>query len=148
MKRFFVAFLLIGTAASAAEHTLPLRVQSVLNTRNVPQDSLSISVVDIGTGESVLDWRQDEPRNPASTIKLLTTLVGLDVLGPTYTWRTDVFARGEIKDAWLDGDLMLKGFGDPFLVKERVWQLVQDIRRSGIEHISGRSGCWTIAGLT
>ncbi len=137
MKWVVVLLVLVCAAADAADDTLPLRVQSALNTRNVPHETLSISVVDINSGESVLEWRPDEPRNPASTIKLLTTLVGLDVLGPTYTWRTDVYARGEIKDSWLNGDLLLKGFGDPFLVKERVWQLVQDIRRSGIEHISG-----------
>ena len=47
-------------------------------------------------------------------IKLVTTSVGLDVLGPTYTWPTEVYLLGE-RNGWrLDGDLAIKGYGDPF----------------------------------
>jgi D-alanyl-D-alanine carboxypeptidase/D-alanyl-D-alanine-endopeptidase (penicillin-binding protein 4) len=112
-------------------------VQSALNYRQLPHDSLSVHVVDLDSGEALLRWQDDVPRNPASTIKLLTTLVGLDVLGPTYAWRTDVYALGEIKDGRLDGDLLIKGHGDPFMVTERVWQLLRRIRQAGIREISG-----------
>ncbi|HNP63858.1 MAG TPA: D-alanyl-D-alanine carboxypeptidase/D-alanyl-D-alanine-endopeptidase [Woeseiaceae bacterium] len=130
-----VLVLLAGTAL--AESTLPVSVQSALNARNVPHDSLSVSVVDVNTGKSLLQWQSEQPRNPASTIKLVTTLVALDLLGPTYRWRTDVFALGEIENGRLDGDLLLKGYGDPYLVTERVWQLVQQIQQAGIREIAG-----------
>ena len=115
----------------------PLGVRSALQTRNVPAETLSIYVSDVNTGESILRWNGDVSRNPASTIKLLTTLVALDVLGPAYRWRTDVFARGEIEDGRLDGDLAIKGYGDPFLVTERVWQLLRGIRQAGVHEING-----------
>lgn len=137
MKSVTLLLLLLTGGAFAANDALPVSVQSSLNARNVPHDSLSVSVIDISTGKSVLQWRADQPRNPASTIKLVTTLVALDVLGPTYLWHTDVFTRGEINDGRLDGDLLLKGYGDPFLVTERVWQLVQHIRHAGIQEIGG-----------
>jgi len=121
----------------ATDTDLPPGVQSALNARNVPHESLSVYVSDVDTGEVVLEWLDDEPRNPASTIKLLTTLVALDVLGPAYRWRTDVYIAGELKGGKLDGDLMLKGYGDPFLVTERVWQLLRNIRHEGIREISG-----------
>ncbi len=123
--------------AAAAEVELPPGIKSALNARNVPHDSLSIYVSDVMTGERVLEWRGDEPRNPASTIKLLTTLVALDVLGPAYRWRTDVYVKGTLEDGLLDGDLVLKGYGDPFLVTERVWQLLRRIRRAGVQDIKG-----------
>ena len=126
-----------ASSAQAADTDLPLGVQSALNARNVPHESLSVYVSDVDTGEVVLEWLDDEPRNPASTIKLLTTLVALDVLGPAYRWRTDVYAAGELKGGKLDGDLMLKGYGDPFLVTERVWQLLRDIRHEGVREITG-----------
>ena len=129
--------LLWAAGVPAAESELPLRVQSALNARNVPHETLSVYVVDVETGESVLEWYGDEPRNPASTIKLLTTLVALDVLGPTYRWRTDVYAEGELDNGRLDGDLILKGYGDPFLVTERVWQLLRNIRHAGVQEITG-----------
>ena len=132
-----IGLLATASVVQAADADLPLSVQNALNARNVPHDSLSVFVSDVDTGEVVLKWLDDQPRNPASTIKLLTTLVALDVLGPAYRWRTDVFVDGELKDGRLDGNLMLKGYGDPFLVTERVWQLLRNIRHEGIREISG-----------
>ncbi len=129
--------LLLAPAAQGADSVLPINVQSALNLRNVPHTAASFYVVDLDAGDVVLEWHADEPRNPASTIKLLTTLVALDELGPAYRWRTEVYARGDIRDGVLDGDLLLKGYGDPFLVTERVWQLLREIRHAGIEHIKG-----------
>jgi D-alanyl-D-alanine carboxypeptidase/D-alanyl-D-alanine-endopeptidase (penicillin-binding protein 4) len=139
LKFGFLAIGLFATASvlQAADTGLPLSVQSALNARKLPHDSLSVYVSDVDTGEVVLKWLDEQPRNPASTIKLLTTLVALDVLGPAYRWRTDVFVDGELKDGRLNGDLMLKGYGDPFLVTERVWQLLRLIRQKGIQEISG-----------
>jgi len=129
--------LLCLSVADAGETELPAGVRSVLKVRDLPADSLSIYIEDVETGETILQWLDDEPRNPASTIKLLTTLVALDVLGPAYRWKTDVFTRGELTGDTLDGDLVLKGYGDPFLVTERVWQLLRNIRRAGIREITG-----------
>jgi D-alanyl-D-alanine carboxypeptidase/D-alanyl-D-alanine-endopeptidase (penicillin-binding protein 4) len=112
-------------------------VRSALQVRQVPQDTLSIHVEDLETGDVVLAWLPEEPRNPASTMKLLTTLVALDVLGPAYRWKTEVYALGEVNDGKLEGDLLLKGHGDPFLVTERVWQMLRSIRQTGIDSISG-----------
>lgn len=123
--------------AQTANTELPAPVRSVLNIRQVPYDSLSVRVVDLATGDAVVSWHDDVSRNPASTMKLITTLVGLDVLGPSYRWQTDVFAMGEIKDGRLDGDLLLKGYGDPFLVTERVWQLQRSINQAGVLDIDG-----------
>ncbi len=127
--------LLPGVVASQDE--LPIPVQSALNHRQLPHDTLSIYVADLDSGEPVLRWHDSVPRNPGSTIKLLTTLVALDVLGPTYIWKTDVYALGPIDKGRLDGDLLIKGRGDPFLVTERVWQLQRRIRQAGIHEIAG-----------
>lgn len=127
----------VAGVTHAADDSLPPGVQSALNIRNVPAETLSLYVADVDTGEVVLRWRDEEPRNPASTIKLLTTLVSLDVLGPAYRWKTEVYAEGEIDGDTLEGDLLLKGYGDPFLVTERVWQMLRNLRRTGIRTITG-----------
>jgi D-alanyl-D-alanine carboxypeptidase/D-alanyl-D-alanine-endopeptidase (penicillin-binding protein 4) len=137
MRMLVSTILLWAFGAFAAESELPLRVQSALNARNVPPDTLSVFVTDVETGETILEWRGDEPRNPASTIKLVTTLVALDVLGPAYRWRTDVYTEGELQNGRLNGDIVLKGYGDPFLVTERVWQLLRKIRLAGVQEITG-----------
>jgi serine-type D-Ala-D-Ala carboxypeptidase/endopeptidase (penicillin-binding protein 4) len=134
-----LAVILLGASNPlyAAPDELPLTVRAALEVRKVPDATLSVFVQDVESGEVLLQWLDDQPRNPASTIKLLTTLVALDMLGPTYRWKTDVFALGEIRDGRLDGDLLLKGYGDPFLVTDRVWQLQRLIRSAGIDEIDG-----------
>jgi len=129
--------LFAATAAFAADTELPASVRSALNLRQLPLDTLSVFVENLETGEIVLQWLDDEPRNPASTIKLLTTLVSLDILGPAYRWKTDVYTKGELQGDRLDGDLLIKGYGDPFLVTERVWQFLQSVRHTGIREITG-----------
>ena len=141
MKKRLIAGLLLAAfimqAAEATDTTLPASVRSLLDLRHVPHESLSVYVEDLSSGEPVLRWLEDLPRNPASTMKLLTTLVALDLLGPSYTWRTEVYALGNIDDGRLDGDLLIKGYGDPFLVNERVWQLLRQIRHAGIHNVTG-----------
>jgi D-alanyl-D-alanine carboxypeptidase/D-alanyl-D-alanine-endopeptidase (penicillin-binding protein 4) len=125
------------TSAAVADSKLPKNVQHILNLRKIPGDAVSILVTDLESGKTVLEWNKDTARNPASTMKLVTTLVALDVLGPSYEWKTEIYALGEIKDGVLDGDLLLKGYGDPFLVTERVWRLVRNLTQGGLHAISG-----------
>lgn len=129
--------LLVATPSLAAANELPVPVQAVLSHRNVPDEALSIRVENLATGEVVLDWFADTPRTPASVMKYLTTLVALDSLGPAYTWKTHVYLRGDVENGVLDGDLVLKGYGDPYLVTERLWQLQRRLRALGISRIAG-----------
>jgi len=126
-----------STLPAPSRSTLPAQVRSVLNLRQVPHDTLSVHVIDLDSGEIVLGWQDQVSRNPASTVKLVTTLVALDVLGPSYQWSTDIHALGEVTNGRLDGDLLLKGHGDPYLVTERVWQMLRRIRQAGIREVSG-----------
>ena len=138
-RRFFLvaSAIVAATAVAAEEPGLPPVVRAALDIRQVPDDTLSVFVQDLDSGEVVLNWNEDVARNPGSTIKLVTTLIGVDILGPAYTWNTDVYVMGDVKDGVLEGDLLLKGYGDPFLVTERVWQLLRRIRQLGIEEIRG-----------
>lgn len=130
--------VILGLAAAPqALPDLPSGVRSVLEHRSLPAQSLSLYVENLRTGEPVLSWNEDVPRNPASVAKLLTTLVALDLLGPAYRWKTEVYLLGEVEDDELRGDLLLKGYGDPFLVTERLWSMLRDVRRTGIRRITG-----------
>lgn len=123
--------------ASVAEMSLPAPVRNALAFRNVPDTALSVYVEKLDDGEVVLAWNEAEPRNPASVEKMVTTLIALDVLGPAYHWNTDVTFLGDVTDGVLNGDLLLKGYGDPYLVTERFWQLLRDIRSAGVREITG-----------
>ena len=75
--------------------------------------------------------------NPASTVKLLTTFAALDRLGPVYTWKTEIYGSGRTQGDVLEGDLIIKGYGDPKLTLERFWLLLRTVRQRGIRVIRG-----------
>jgi len=124
-------------AIAMSEQELPASVRNALDFRSIPDSALSIYVENLQTGEVALAWNAVEPRNPASVEKMVTTLVALDTLGPAYRWKTEISFLGDVKDGVLQGDLALKGYGDPYLVTERFWQMLRQIRLSGVTTITG-----------
>ena len=106
-------------SANEAPVAVPQNVLKSLERNQIPKDAVSISVIEIepvrqgkNTSKNILDWRAEELMNPASTMKLLTTLAGLDILGPQYRWRTNLYTDGLIRQGTLKGNLYLQGTGD------------------------------------
>jgi tetratricopeptide (TPR) repeat protein len=102
---------------------LPPSVQQALRRARVPADALAVVVHELDRDRRVLHWREHEAMNPASLAKLVTTMAALDQLGAAFQWQTPVFATGPLAAGVLDGDLVIRGNGDPTLVLERVWLL-------------------------
>ena len=122
---------------AAPRESLPESVEKVLSAYKMPTESLSLFVQDVNEDTPLLAVNMGVPRNPASTIKLLTTFIALEGLGPTYQWKTDAFLGGEVTDGHLDGDLYLKGYGDPYMVIERFWLLLKKMQQRGVRNIAG-----------
>ena len=117
---------------------LPGPVGEALQRHRLPAESLGVWVQDVAAKEPLVNHGADVARNPASTIKLLTTLVALEELGPAYEWETGVYVSGPVRDGRLDGDLVLVGSGDPYLVVEQLWRLLAAVRARGLEEVAGR----------
>jgi len=129
---------LLGWLPALAAAGLPARVERVLSAHDLPLSSYSAWVQAAGAERPLLAVNADEPRNPASTIKLLTTFLALEELGPDYRWRTEAYLLGELSaDGVLDGDLLVKGYGDPYLVTERLWLFLRKLRQRGLRDIRG-----------
>jgi len=135
----FCLTILIGNDAVAdhsVEH-LPATVTKMLAKHKVPKDSLSLYIQEFDSSSPLVALNINTPRNPASVIKLLTTYAGLDILGPNHTWETHVHLDGKLTNGTLDGNLVIEGGGDPFLVRETFWHLLFTLRNRGIQHING-----------
>jgi len=138
-----VAALLSGTvgitlAADTAPNHLPSTVRTALERAKVPSHSAAVLVVPVeGDDKPLLSLNAHTPMNPASTLKLVTTYAALHILGPAYHWQTEAFVSGALRGHTLEGDLTLKGSGDPKLVIENLWLLVRQIRGYGIHTIRG-----------
>ncbi len=122
---------------AAKTSVLPRPVLEAAKKHSVPESAISIVVQSVQQDRTLLSINADVARNPASTVKLLTTFSALETLGPAYTWPTEAYADGELGEGTLDGDLVLKGYGDPFLITERFWRFLWDLKERGVDHITG-----------
>ncbi len=122
---------------SAAHAELPETVNKALQAEGVPPESVSVFVQQLDQHQPVINHHADQALNPASTMKLLTTYAGLDLLGPAYRWRTEVYYDGSLRDGVLKGNLILKGYGDPALMTEDFWRLLTSLRQAGVKDIRG-----------
>ena len=125
-------------ALAAAAQSLPPEVEAALQRSGIARDAVSIQVSEVQSRASPrLAHRAAVPVNPASVMKLVTTYAALDLLGPTFTWTTPVYIDGTVRNGILNGNLVIKGQGDPKLVSERLWLLMRRVQGLGIKTIHG-----------
>ena len=137
-----VSFLLISLLPVVRAHnlTLPPPVLAALQRAKVPADALHVVVMEANGSQKtsvLLSHEATSSINPASLSKLATTIAALDLLGPTFVWRTPVYIDGPIRDGVLQGNVYIRGTGDPRLVVERMWLLMRRLQGLGIQKIQG-----------
>jgi D-alanyl-D-alanine carboxypeptidase/D-alanyl-D-alanine-endopeptidase (penicillin-binding protein 4) len=130
--------LLAAAALPAAAQGLPPPVVGALRVARIAQQNVGVLVVDAETGKRALAAANiAQPFNPASVMKLVTTDAALELLGPTYAWKTQAYADGPLEQGVLNSDLVIKGGGDPKLVMENFWLFLRQLRARGVKDIRG-----------
>ena len=137
MRVLLIPAICFLVAATSVAQGIPEPLQRILDGHEIPAEDLSLFVQAVDADVPLVSHLAQTPRNPASTIKLLTTWVALDELGPTYSWPTEVYFLGGWDGQRLAGDLGIKGYGDPFLVTGEFWKMLRALRRIGLEEIDG-----------
>ncbi|MBL8510286.1 MAG: D-alanyl-D-alanine carboxypeptidase/D-alanyl-D-alanine-endopeptidase [Betaproteobacteria bacterium] len=121
---------------------MPPPVVEALNKAAVPLENVAIVVKQLDAPNDahkppLVSHRSEQPQNPASVMKLLTTYAGLALLGPGYAWKTEVYLSGDLRGDTLNGDLILRGSGDPKLTIDRFETLLKQLRARGLRQIKG-----------
>ena len=125
-------------ASPIAPGRLPPEVEAALQRGKLASDAVSVVVMDAsGSQRPLIDVRSDVQRNPASVMKLVTTFAALELLGPAYTWDTQITTDGTVSKGALNGNLYIQGSGDPKLVMERLWLLQRRLQERGIKVVVG-----------
>ena len=139
ISRILLSALLFWPLASAAQvdERLPPPVARVLKSGGVPPAAVALMVQEVDARLPRASFNAGKPMNPASVMKLLTTYAALELLGPAYAWKTEAHVTGTLKDGALEGDLVLKGGGDPKLGFEQFWLLLRQLRAKGLREIRG-----------
>lgn len=120
---------------------LSLELGSILD-RSVRSGRWGVLVVSLSRGDTLFNRNADSALLPASTMKVFTSAIALDVLGPYHQFETDVLREGDVVDSVLKGDLVLRGAGDPSLARtsgqDPLRVLAQQVVQSGIKRIEGQ----------
>lgn len=123
---------------AAAPAPLPAEVEAALARSRLPREAVALLVAEAdGRAAPRLAHRAQAALNPASIAKLATTFAALEQLGPAFHWSTPVFVEGSVQAGTLQGNLYIKGQGDPKLVQERLWLLLKRVQGLGIRQITG-----------
>ncbi|MBN2855650.1 MAG: D-alanyl-D-alanine carboxypeptidase/D-alanyl-D-alanine-endopeptidase [Halothiobacillaceae bacterium] len=129
---------LAAPALYAAEAAIPASVLETLKKQKLSIDDLGIWVQAVDSNKPLLTHLPDDVFNPASVMKLVTSVVALDVLGSNYQWPTRVYADALPVNGVIHGNLYIKGVGDPWFRSEDLWDLVRQIHDLGIQQITGK----------
>ena len=133
----FASTLLLASLSAAAADALPRPVQQALLAANIPAASVAVVVQELGRPRPALAHNADAAMNPASTMKLVTSFAALELLGPAYAWKTEFLANGALRNGVLEGDLVIKGYGDPKMTVENFWLALRKLRALGVRDIRG-----------
>lgn len=112
-------------------------MRAALDQAGIPAQHLALYAYSIEGRGRVVAWNADVAMSPASVMKLVTTYAALDLLGPAYVWQTDVLHDGRLSDGTLQGNLYIRGGGDPKITLERFWLWLRELRARGIDRIDG-----------
>ncbi|WP_428263020.1 D-alanyl-D-alanine carboxypeptidase/D-alanyl-D-alanine endopeptidase [Haliangium sp.] len=101
------------------------------------RSTTAIYVVDANTGEPLFAVNQDEPLNPASNVKLISTATALDQLGPDWRYVTRLLGPIPNDAGVVPGDLYLAGNADPTLDTDDLEELAAALAARGVSHVAG-----------
>lgn len=132
-----LCLVLAAAPLSVFSQNLPISVNRALKQAGIHPSAVGIYVHEIGLAKPLLAINADTAMNPASVMKLVTTFAGLELLGPAYTWKTELFANGILNGGTLQGDLIIRGYGDPRLNLENFWLLTRRLRQTSLWEITG-----------
>lgn len=145
-----ISFLLFSGLTNA--QTLQSRLQAAFNRLQADSQckyaSVSLTVLDVKTGATVFAANPTMGLATASTLKTITSITAFNILGKDFRYQTQFGYSGSIDTSGtLNGDIIIKGSGDPTLGSWRyeghhendiLSQMVVALQKAGIKKINGR----------
>ncbi len=143
---FLIAVLAIANTATA-QNKLENALNSFINDPELTYASVSFCAIDIKNNQIFAERFANKALIPASSMKVVTTGTALAILGKNYTFKTYLEYSGSISNGTLNGNLYIRGTGDPSLASPKMQgvpskqQLLQiwaaAISKAGIKKING-----------
>lgn len=146
MKKTTGLILLVALITVNVSAQVDKAINKFVNDSVFAHAGISICIRDIESGEILLGHNADMALTTASVMKLVTTGSVLELLGPDYKYITRVGYAGTVSNNTLDGNIIIKGSGDPSLGSEyfpayqidNISKWAESIKDAGIKKINGR----------
>ena len=127
----------VVTTSPTLKPALKNAIVAALNEEALDGVDVGFIATDVKTGAVLAESGADNLINPASNAKMITSAAALDRLKPEYRFKTEYYVTGAVKDGTLYGNLVVKGFGDPTIVSERMSKIANELYLFGIEKMTG-----------
>jgi D-alanyl-D-alanine carboxypeptidase/D-alanyl-D-alanine-endopeptidase (penicillin-binding protein 4) len=141
-------FIISFTCLSFISFSQERSIEKLLSDSSMMHASVSLSVKNAESGKTIIDINSGKSLIPASVMKLITSAVALELLGPQYTFKTIIGYTGSInkRSGRLKGNIIIRGGGDPALGSKNFSDHYQDflsrwvteIKNMGIKRIDGK----------
>ncbi len=142
---FLLSFFFCGILL--AQNKLQTAITSLANDEVLKHGAFSMTAIDVETGRVIATHAPNKSLIPASSLKVITTATALELLGKDFQFPTRLQYDGTITNGVLDGNIYIKGFGDPTLgsdqmeeaipMKTLMQEWVMAIQKLGIRQING-----------
>lgn len=130
-----IYFVLMAPVALA--QTLTEQIDAILKSPALEHGIQGVLIRSLRTNTTIYEHNSDCLMTPASNLKLLVSATALEQLGPDHTYKTEVYTTGKLMNGALDGNIIIKGGGDPVLETSGLIDLAKQIMTSGISRING-----------
>jgi D-alanyl-D-alanine carboxypeptidase/D-alanyl-D-alanine-endopeptidase (penicillin-binding protein 4) len=134
MKIFFLILLVTNVQLSFADD-LSNRLKSIIKKHRFNEQHLGLYVED--EGKEIFNLNAARSMVPASLTKIVTGAAVLNAFPMNKKFETKMLSKKNVENGSIKGDVCLKGGGDPSFVSEKMWYLVNELKRTGLNSIEG-----------
>ena len=133
---FLIIFSLINLSAEEPEKIIK-EIDDLIS--EIPADTkMAIFIYNPLTQDTLVCINHTESMIPASNTKLFTTATALEIMGGDYKLSTKILADDDdLSDSTIDGNIYIKGFGNPTFSTEDLEELVNQLHQSGLRKVTG-----------
>lgn len=137
LRSIFIIIIFLYTFHVCFAGSIDRTIKNLSKKTGIKEQNIGIVIQDLKSGKKVYSLNDDKYFSIASVNKLFLTAAALKYLGNDYRFVTTVSGSLPNEQGFVQGDIFIKGGGDPLFVSESMWFLVNRLVNLGIKSIEG-----------